>query len=63
MAKLSDDEKRRILAELEKFEQEKKNTPPSQRVPVVRPERFDFPIGLDEEGCKFPVVNEDERED
>jgi hypothetical protein len=46
---------RRALEALRKFSQDKKNTPAAERIPVARPERFDFLIGFDDEGRKFPV--------
>lgn len=53
MTDLSDDD-RRALERLRRAAAERDAVPPEEQVPVEHPERYAFPIGMDEHGNLFP---------
>lgn len=52
MAELTEEE-REILKELLEAEAERERVPASQRRPITNPEKYAFPVGLDDEGKPF----------
>ena len=48
-----DDEE--ILDKIRKFSHKQRNIPESKRTYVTRPEKYDYPIGVDSEGNPYPV--------
>ena len=60
MSELSREEKRE---EIRRWSEKKRSTPESERRWVVRPERYDYPIGLDPEGRPYPVSPPDGEEE
>lgn len=55
--KLTDEEKK-ILEELREFSKQRDQIPLSQRRPITNPDKYNFPIGLDDNGKPFPVSRE-----
>lgn len=54
MSNLTADEKQAILERLQRDNEKKQQIPEQDRVPVANPEKYDFPIGLDDAGKPFP---------
>lgn len=52
MAELTDEE-REVLKELLEAEAERERIPASQRQPIMNPEKYSSPVGLDDEGKPF----------
>lgn len=50
---INDDEE--ILDKIRKFSRERRTPPESEREYVTRPEKYDYPIGIDPEGNPYPV--------
>ncbi len=59
MAKLTKAER---LERIRRWSEEKKNTPESERHWVTRPEKYDYPIGIDPDGEPYPVPPSREEE-
>jgi hypothetical protein len=53
MAELSDDD-RRVLERLRQAAADRDAIPEDERTPVEDPERYSFPIGVDDEGRPYP---------
>jgi hypothetical protein len=60
MAELSDED-REALKRMRRVVEERDAIPPEEMIPVEDPHRYEFPIGIDDEGNPFPTsVNTDE---
>ena len=60
MAELSDED-RQALERMRRAVEERDAIPPEERILVEDPERYEFPIGIDDEGNPFPTArNADE---
>jgi hypothetical protein len=46
-------EEQEILERLLEDDERREKIPPSQRQPITNPEKYSFPIGLDDEGKPF----------
>ena len=51
---MTSDEENQILEQLRQAGQQRDQVPESQRTPITNPDKFSFPIGLDDEGNPFP---------
>jgi hypothetical protein len=49
------DDEAEILDKIRRFSDERRNTPESERKYVTRPEKYNYPIGIDPEGNPYPV--------
>jgi hypothetical protein len=54
MGELSEESKK-VLQRLRAAAQARKRIPPSQKKPVAHPDKYAFPIGMDDNGNLFPV--------
>jgi hypothetical protein len=54
MAELSDED-RLALERMRRAVAERDAIPPEEMIPVEDPERYEFPIGIDDEGNPFPA--------
>lgn len=61
MSNLTPDEKKAILERLQRDNEKKQQIPEQDRVPVANPEKYDFPIGLDDTGKPFPPIENKRR--
>lgn len=57
------DDEREILEKIREFSDERRGTPESERKYVSRPEKYDYPIGIDPAGEPYPVNRRDEQSD
>lgn len=55
MEELTDDQKAEILDKIKKASEERQKIPESERKYAIRPERFNYLIGVDPEGNPYPV--------
>ncbi len=55
MAELSDKD-REALARMRRAVEERDAIPPEDLIPLDDPERYEFPIGIDDQGNPFPVT-------
>jgi hypothetical protein len=54
MGALTEEEKKRILAELEQAQAEREAIPPAERIPITNPDKYAFPIGIPDEVILCP---------
>ena len=54
-AGMSEPTKDELLDKIRRWSEEKRSTPDSERRWVTRPEKYDYPIGIDPEGRPYPV--------
>jgi hypothetical protein len=52
---MSEPTKDELLDKIRRWSEEKRSTPDSERRWVTRPEKYDYPIGIDPEGRPYPV--------
>jgi hypothetical protein len=52
---MSEPTKDELLDKIRRWSEEKRSTPDSERRWVTRPEKYDYPIGIDPEGHPYPV--------
>jgi hypothetical protein len=57
MHELTDEEKR-ILVELEKAQKERESIPPEDLVPITNPDKYSFPVGINENVILCPYCME-----
>jgi hypothetical protein len=62
VAELSDED-RSALKRLRRAAEEREAIPHEERVPVEDPARYEFPIGIDDQGNLFPPRPPEERAD
>lgn len=43
-----------VLEKLRQSEKDSRAVPPGERRPVTNPDKYSFPVGLDDEGKPFP---------
>jgi hypothetical protein len=54
MGALTEEEKKRILAELEQAQAEREAIPPAERIPITNPDKYAFPVGIPEDVILCP---------
>lgn len=47
------EEEQEILNKLRRDNEEREKIPPSERIPITNPDKYSFPIGIDDEGNLF----------
>jgi hypothetical protein len=48
------DEENKILEQLRQANQQHEQVPASQAMPITNPDKYSFPVGLDDQGKPFP---------
>lgn len=61
MSELSEKDEE-VLERLRQAEKDSRAVPSGERRPVTNPDKFSFPVGLDDEGKPFPGGRRGERE-
>lgn len=61
MSNLTPDEKQAILERLQRDNEKKQQIPEQDRIPVANPDKYGFPIGLDDTGKPFPPPVQNKR--
>jgi len=52
--KLTPEEEAKVLEDMRAFRKRRESIPPSERVPISNPDKYNFPLGIGPDGKPFP---------